>query len=313
VKDASEDLSVRARRGELDEGARKQLALLLSGSLEARLLHRAGCEFDAQDSVLPGDEALAQRITERLLLARPAPTRSPRRWLKPALTAGVVGALTLAAALALRQSGRAGAPLPAPSVMQPSLPNQGAAKAGARGGVVVPRTPSALPSAKESAPSSPATAQTVEPKPSSAKSVARRAVAEVTPAASALGTSESASALFASANRARREAEPERAVALYERLQQRFPSAPEALASELALGMLQLRRGAPDAALRHFSAYLARAPQGALGSEALWGQARAYLALGQPDSAKKSFRALLSQYPESAYAGAARAKLQALP
>lgn len=129
----------------------------------------------------------------------------------------------------------------------------------------------------------------------------------------AYGSDESASALFARANRARREAQPVRAVALYERLQARHPGAPEALASELPLGMLKLQSSEPGAALRHFSAYVERAPKGELGSEALWGQAQAHLALARPDLAKESFRSLLSQYPESAYAGAARAKLQALP
>lgn len=106
MKDLSEDLSIRARRGELDEGAAKQLALLLSGSFEARLAHRAGTEFDAEDSVLPGDEALAARITQRLLVARPV-RQPPRRWLKPVLATAVIAALAAAAPLLTREAAQA--------------------------------------------------------------------------------------------------------------------------------------------------------------------------------------------------------------
>jgi hypothetical protein len=84
VKIERDDLSVRARRGELDEVSEKQLALWLSSSQEASLVHRAGLQFDAEDSVLAGDEALAQRITERVLANRPLPLAPRRAWLKPA-------------------------------------------------------------------------------------------------------------------------------------------------------------------------------------------------------------------------------------
>ena len=122
---------------------------------------------------------------------------------------------------------------------------------------------------------------------------------------------ESAAALFARANRARRESDTPRAVALYERLQRRFPSSPEALASEIPMGLLKLSLGQASGALPHFAAYLERAPKGELGPEALWGQAQALFALGRSESARRALRLLLSKHPESAYAGAARAKLQA--
>jgi TolA-binding protein len=302
VKGSSEDLSIHERRGELDEGGAKQLALLLSGSLEARLAHRAGREFDAGDSVLPGDEALAQRITQRLLLARPVAPRLPRRWLKPAFSAGAIAVLALAIPFWLRERAQ---PISRSKALAPTTSAAQASRTGSQS----PTSTVEIPIAPASAPGSPPSAA----KPSPARAALRSSATEPGLRPRAPDTSDSAGALFARANRARRAAEPERAVALYQRLRERFPSSPEAQAAAIALGMLKLQLDDPEAALRHFGAYLAHAPQGELGSEALWGQARAYLALGRADLARKTLRLLLSQYPESAYAGAARAKLQALP
>lgn len=312
MNDSSDDLSILARRGALDEGKKRQLALLLHGSLDARLAHRAGCEFDAQDSVLPGDEALAERISERLLRARPIARPVQKAWLKPALGAGAGAAVLLALLVPFALRERPPEPsTPAASMTVPAPVVQGPVS------VPIPSTPAlSAPMAgpSERAPGAPSnsagppSAASSSAKPS-AKSLVRSGAAERVDLAN---SGESARELFARANRARREGEPRRAVTLYELLQKRFPSAPEAEASVLALGMLELSLNQPDAALRHFKAYLARSPQGELGSEALWGKARAHLLLGQKELAKQSFQLLLSQYPESAYAGAARAKLQEL-
>jgi hypothetical protein len=70
VKEAPEDLSVRARRGELGEAEERRLGVLLDASLEAKLLHWAGAAFDAENSMLAGDEARAERVGERVLARR---------------------------------------------------------------------------------------------------------------------------------------------------------------------------------------------------------------------------------------------------
>jgi TolA-binding protein len=324
VRDAGEDLSIRARRGELDESHAKQLGLLLDSSLEARLAHRAGCEFDAQDSILPGDHALAERISERLLRARPfvPPAKpGPKLWVKGLLGAAALGALVLALLLGNRQprveparglitndARRAGA---GETVAQRGPAS--ASPAQSAGGLGVEPYDNDLPVTKPGVPprsSDPIAApQAVRPRRE------RRAPAgspvEPRTSLSEKDSADSASALFARANRARRETDTERAVTLYERLQQRYPSSPEALASQIPLGLLMLQRGQASRALPHFAAYLERAPNGELGPEALWGQAQALFALGRPEPARQALRLLLSKHPESAYAGAARAKLQA--
>src|SRR6185503_15450835 len=98
MSEGTEDLSAKARRGELHDADRRRLQLALHSSLEARLLHRAGCEFDAGDTVLPGDDELADRIVRRMLTGRDARRRSRARvWLLAAaaacLTAGAAAAV----------------------------------------------------------------------------------------------------------------------------------------------------------------------------------------------------------------------------
>lgn len=67
MKALLEDLSARARRGQLGDSESRELERLLEASLEARLAHRAGLEFDGEDSVLVGDDALIERINQRLI------------------------------------------------------------------------------------------------------------------------------------------------------------------------------------------------------------------------------------------------------
>ena len=79
VKDEFENMAARARRSLLDRAERRQLRVVLHNSLEARMLYRAGCRFDALDVVQPGDESLTERITRRVLRAkRPASGRGNR-------------------------------------------------------------------------------------------------------------------------------------------------------------------------------------------------------------------------------------------
>lgn len=70
MKDEIENMSARARRGALDNSERRQLGVALDNSLDTRMLHRAGCKFDALDNVQPGDDSLTERITRRVLESR---------------------------------------------------------------------------------------------------------------------------------------------------------------------------------------------------------------------------------------------------
>ncbi|HEY6079387.1 MAG TPA: hypothetical protein VIW29_11320, partial [Polyangiaceae bacterium] len=78
MRDSVEDLSALSRRGELDAAEQRRLQLSLQSSSEARLLHRAGLDLDLAGSMLPGDDALAERVKRRVL-ARVLPAATPRR------------------------------------------------------------------------------------------------------------------------------------------------------------------------------------------------------------------------------------------
>jgi TolA-binding protein len=311
VKIERDDLSVRARRGELDEGGEKQLVLWLSSSQEASLVHRAGLQFDAEDSVLAGDEALAQRIAERVLANRPLPLAPRRVWLKPALGVGGLGVVALALlSPSVRQRWGATSPTTVTSTA-PAHPRVKAPAAVVASPPAMQEVASSLgKNAKDSIAPSRATSAQQRALP---RGAAERAVAAPRDSAATTIAGESASELFGRANRARREARSELALSLYRHLQQQYPTSAEALSAEMALGMLELKANRAEPALRHFSAYLTRSPQGGLAPEALWGQAQALSGLGRSAAAAESLRLLLKRFPGSAYASAARAKLEAAP
>jgi outer membrane protein assembly factor BamD (BamD/ComL family) len=123
---------------------------------------------------------------------------------------------------------------------------------------------------------------------------------------------ETAADLFAAAARARARGETAHAIDLYTALQRQHPASPEARESQVAIAMLHLRRGAHAAALEHFRKYLSADSDGALASDALWGEARALASLGRAEEATRSCETLLKRYPDSAYAEAARAQIEAL-
>ncbi|HEY3255586.1 MAG TPA: tetratricopeptide repeat protein [Polyangiaceae bacterium] len=132
-------------------------------------------------------------------------------------------------------------------------------------------------------------------------SATRIAPAAVTPAA----------ALFADANRARRDGNVDRAVGLYRALQNRYPSSSESELSRALLAQLLLDRGNPEAALAGFDRYLsADAP--VLGAEALVGRARALEQLGKPTQAADAWRQVQSRFPGSVHARLAATRLAAL-
>ncbi len=297
MTDSLADLSARNRRDELTDAEQRQLRWLLASSLEARLTHRAGCEFDAEDSVLPGDDAVAARLTERVLQrARPAPRWRRRLGWKLVAAASLSVAAAAAGPTLVHRLG-VSSPPPAESAeaattVRPSPPR----------GAVPSHRPEAAPTAAASGSSPPA----------SAASAPGRRAPEASPpdvgseAARGTAAGRDPSTLFAEASRARRQGEVARAIALYRELQQRHPSAAESHAADIALGMLHAR-GSPALALTHFRRYLELG--GPLAPEALWGQAEALAALGRTEEARDTWRTLLRNHPRSAYANAARAKL----
>ena len=120
-----------------------------------------------------------------------------------------------------------------------------------------------------------------------------------------------AASLFADANRARRDGNVDRAVALYRTLQTRYPSSSESQLSRALLAQLLLERGNPSQALAGFDRYLAGdAP--VLSAEALVGRARALEQLGKTEQAASAWQQVQSRFPGSVHARLAATRLAAL-
>jgi ferric-dicitrate binding protein FerR (iron transport regulator) len=101
------------------------------------------------------------------------------------------------------------------------------------------------------------------------------------------------------------------AAAAYRELLARYPSSPEATASELPYGELQLGSLAdPAGALRTFERYLAHG--GPLQEEAAYGRIRALRALGRQEEESAAIAAFLSAYPDGATAAALRLRARDL-
>ncbi|MES1175138.1 MAG: tetratricopeptide repeat protein [Myxococcales bacterium] len=122
---------------------------------------------------------------------------------------------------------------------------------------------------------------------------------------------DAAAALFADANRARRDGNADRAVSLYRALQSRYPGSSESELSRALLAQLLLDRGSPEAALAGFDRYLAQGTP-VLGAEALVGRARALEQLGKPAQAAAAWREVQSRFAGSVHARLAATRLAAL-
>jgi TolA-binding protein len=316
MKDDLDDLSARARRDLLSQAELRELEHRLEGSHEASLAHRAGLEFDAEDLVLAGDEALVARINRRLLTGYRAQRRSHFRTLGLVL-GGVCTTVAAAAAgpglvegieaLWLRSVGYQ-APLHAtPAQTRPSLPSR---TSGER--ATLPRDQSAAPPPPPllSLPPVESAAFVAEPEPSARPAAPPRPRGvRALPEREAEPVADTSRSLFAQASLARRQGDLPRATALYAELSRRFPGTAEADSAEIALGTLSLQSGAAGQALGHFEGYLSARPGGQLAADALWGKARALAALGREDEARRDLQLLIDRYPRSTYATAARAKL----
>jgi TolA-binding protein len=299
---ALEDLSARARQRDLTVEERRQLVAGLAASAEARLAHRAGAEFDAEDTVLPGDEALVERVLRRALT--PTRTRSSRwrqAWLVAAASLCVAAASFGAPWLA--QHIQESPPSAAPPGSSPGAP------------VAAPATRAKVPQASVNAERSAALApepatRSPERQPESAapSSLPPRAAAASAPSES---VAETAAQLYAEANRARRAGQTALAITRYSDLQRKFAGSAEAQSADMALGMLAMGQGRAKEALLHFGRVVSRGAGGGLLPEALWGQGQALAMLGQSDAARASYARILDEYPDSAYAAGARARLAA--
>ena len=285
TRESAEDLVVRARRNELSGEEQRRLELALEASQELRLLLEAGTGFDAESSVLPGDDALVAQAGRR---AEARARARPRRRAALLIAAGVFVATTAAAGgwVMGRVTSETG---PAPSAIASQARTQLSDPAVRRSIDVPP--PVASPS--------------IQPEVESAPMGAGSTVAKSPPAAASTRVTDGPGELFAEANRARRRGQTARAMELYQALVARYPASVEAQQAELTRAELSLTSGDPALALERFRRY----HDAALASEALWGEARALRQLGRRGEERQALEKLIERYPGSTYAEAARKRL----
>ena len=286
------DLLCSSRREELTLDEQRRLRDSIQYSLEVRLMSEILPELERESRVRPGDELLLARINARALAtlrARAAPIRAPakRRTVMLLVAAAVLFVASLAGAwLGGVRPVRAPTPVPrAPSAsVKAALERKpiGKLKPNAPIAPVPPIVPleQLEPLAPSPAPTS--VPRVVEPPP--------------TPP-------ESASELFARANRLRRQGRAAEAARLYEHLLEQYPASREVGPTRLALGKyLQPRQ--PERALAQFQALASGG--GALRAEALWGISETATSRGERSVAQQALADLLREFPDSPYAEVAR-------
>jgi len=308
------DLAVRARRGDLNGAERAALDAHVSACAACRLVLDLGRAFDAPDVCALDDEARIQRLA-RAAEAWTRHGRSPRRSghtraLRRNAFVLLAACLVLCGGLAAAALGtRAWAPfarvLPSPRPTPEQAPgSRGGAKpssAGAEHDGQEPAPVAALPAGV------PAAAVDLAHAASSPRVAGPRPRAHL---AAASPSGEEAAAMFRAASDARRSGDDGAAMALYQKLERRFPRSPEAELSAVPLGEMLLAADRPGAALAQFDR-----PSGVLGGtfrpEALYGRARALAALGDEAGETRAWRQLLEEFPKCPYAEAARRRLEA--
>ncbi len=256
-----------------------------------------------------GDEALLDRLVSQVAAESGglSPTtslpaalplrRRPSRFAQYALAATLTFAALAAAATGVQMV-----------VKGPAAERDGAAAvaaAPARGAAKAPVVPERQ-AARAPVPAAPDTPQ-LAPANGAAKDGAAAAAAEPSQAARSVAV-ESASLLFAKANKARRSGDTAAATELYRRLQGSFPGSAESRLSHVSLGRLLLDTGSAAAALQQFDRYLSAAG-GELRLEALYGRASALSALSRPSEEQRAWQQLLKEFPGSVYAERARKRL----
>jgi TolA-binding protein len=295
--DDFEELASAARHGKLSKNEAQRLERAFEDSPDERIWHQAGLRFDAEDAQASRGSQAADELLERVLAGRPRLRVEPlplsrSRRVRPVVLLVAAAALVASAAAAVVGIVRLGQapPDPAPAAPHVEPPSAAPRKALTTAAPTLATEPQPAPSA--AAPSPESVAATPRP----------RDLSEAVP--------QTAAELLSSAGRARRKGETGRAISLLESLQSRFPGSPEAKESDISLGMLRLQSGSGSSALRDFDRYLARSPGGARTPDALWGRAKALLALGRRSEADESLRKLLARYPQSPFTSAAQAELR---
>ncbi|HEY4102636.1 MAG TPA: hypothetical protein VGM44_02055, partial [Polyangiaceae bacterium] len=99
--DGPEDLLVLARQCRLDEDAERRLEIALQSSRELELLYEAGVGFDAEASLLPGDETRSSALVARTLEVLDAANSAPRAALTRRTKYALLAARSVAASLAV--------------------------------------------------------------------------------------------------------------------------------------------------------------------------------------------------------------------
>jgi TolA-binding protein len=293
------DLLIRARRGQLSGDGSVALRAHLDSCASCRASERIFADLDRSGMVDPSDGARMERLSAVARRwargrRRPRATRwiaRSRRALAAAASLVLVGGSASAAVWWWRH------PVPAPAPEQRAL-----------AAVTRPPTPAAH-RARVATP--PAEAAAVATAPLEAPAIVGRPHDDRRghrPRAAAAGAVDAA-ALLRSASDARRIGDGDRAVHLYRKLQAQFPGSPEAMLSSIPLGGLLLERGAARAALAEFERYLAKAGDGALVPEALYGRGRALHRLGDRRQERQTWERLLAEFPDSAYAAHGQRRL----
>ena len=288
------DADPEQRHAEELEGAAR--AAHLAACLECAILARmaddaAQVGADAQAGAVPLSAAALDAVLAAAAAPQPPapvvqlPARR-RRWAWAALAFAAALVLALVAVAASRLAERRAPPPPAPP------------------------PPAVLPIAPP--PPAPAEPPTAEPPPA-APSAPVEAAPNAAPRPSAARSAEpvdTAAALFARANEARRGGRAAEALRLYDELGARFPGSREDTAARVTSGWLLLEQlGQPGAALARFDRYLAASGGGTLAQEAMAGRALALAKLGRRADELAAWRRLLEVAPGSAYAPRARERL----
>lgn len=314
----AENLSALDRRGPLESGERRRLAMALAASPALRCSHQVGCDFDAQPTVADGDAALvafvARRARDRFERPNVGGPSSLGRALPWLAAAGVLFLCSAAAAVWWPYMRMLVVATP------PSLPSARQAGAARERGIAPVRVqPSSAVSAERAASpvqvsSRPHQQSTRVERDAKGKELetATRPPNLAVAAPSAVASPPTAAALFGDANAARRRGDIETARALYAQLRATYPTANETALSYVLTARVNLKNGAASTALREFEQYLALAPAGPLAEEALEGRAAAYRRLNRPAEEGQAWRELLRRYPNSVYAGSASKRLDEL-
>jgi tetratricopeptide (TPR) repeat protein len=281
-------LLVQARIGTMSTADRARLDAHLGRCEACRVTLSVGKAFDASLGARAGDDEIARRIADRVVVR---PRR--RRW--PVLIAAAAVLLTGSVAAAN-----------APAVWRAVVEWVGPAPDPI---VAVPATVEAPPVGPVARPSAPTIeSEAIESEAVESEAVEPTQAPSLAPPPVVPAQQPRAAQLFAEGNASRRQGDASGARKAYQKLQRLFPGSVEAVVSYVSLGRLE-RSANPGAALRHFNAYLGQSSHRTLAEEALFGKASCLAALGRSLDERTTWSELLRRFPNSVYAPRARARL----